>query len=73
LSDVTALIREVLHEVGREAPVVILPEMRLRQDLGFDSLELAILTVKIEAEYGVDVFAQGVVHTVGEVLQRVHP
>ena len=44
---------------------------RLREDLGLDSLELAILTVKLEAEFGVDVFAEGIVATAGEVEARI--
>jgi acyl carrier protein len=41
-----------------------------------NSLELAILTVRIEAVYQVDVFEQGLVATVGEVAERIgerHP
>ncbi len=43
----------------------------LRADLEFDSLELAVLTVKIEAEFGVDVFADVVVTTVGEIEEKI--
>lgn len=46
-------------------------DMRLREDLGLDSLELAVLTVKIEAVHGVDVFADGLVTTVGEIEQKI--
>lgn len=45
-------------------------DLRLREDLGFDSFDLAELTVRIEDRFGVDVFAGGVVRTVGEVLGR---
>lgn len=44
---------------------------QLRDQLGFDSLDLAELTVRLESETGVDVFVQGVVLTVGEVVQRI--
>lgn len=44
---------------------------RLREDLELDSLDLAELTVRLEAETGVDVFARGLVRTVGEVLARL--
>lgn len=43
----------------------------LRRDLGFDSLDLAELTVRLEERYGVDVFADGLVHTVAEVRGRL--
>lgn len=43
----------------------------LRDDLGFDSLALAELTVRIEDATGVDVFAGGIVATVGAVRARL--
>ena len=45
--------------------------IRLREDLGFDSLALAELTVHIEVAYGVDVFAEGLVATLGEIRARL--
>lgn len=44
---------------------------KLRDDIGFDSLDLAELTVHIEAEYGVDVFEDGIVETVGEIIEKL--
>ncbi len=49
----------------------IAPEDRLRQELEFDSLDLAELTVRLEEHFGVDVFADGLVYTVGEVRSRL--
>jgi acyl carrier protein len=43
----------------------------LRADLGFDSIDFAELTVKIEYKLGVDVFAHGIVSSVGEILQII--
>ncbi|UBD72264.1 phosphopantetheine-binding protein [Bacteroides sp. BFG-257] len=43
----------------------------LRDDLGLDSLDLAELTVRIEAEYDVDIFEDGVVTTIGEILAKI--
>jgi acyl carrier protein len=43
----------------------------LKQDLDLDSLDLAVLTVKIEAETGIDVFAEGIVETVGQLLAKL--
>ena len=45
-------------------------ETRLR-DLELDSLDLAEFTVRIEKETGIDVFADGIISTVGEVDQRI--
>jgi acyl carrier protein len=47
------------------------PELHLRNDIGFDSLDLAELTVRIEAEYDMDVFEDGIVNTVGEILEKL--
>ena len=47
------------------------PQMRLRGDLGFDSLDLAELTVRLEAKFGVDVFADEPVFTVAEVAKKI--
>ena len=45
--------------------------MHLRNDIGFDSLDLAELTVRIEAEYDIDIFEEGIVNTVGEILNKL--
>jgi len=46
-------------------------EMNLREDIGFDSLDLAELTVRIEKEFNVDVFEDGLVNTVQEILGKI--
>ena len=68
LLDITNLIRAHKHQpdVAR-----LDGEMRLREDLGFDSFDLAELTVRIEERFGVDVCATGVVRTVAEVRARL--
>ena len=43
----------------------------LREDVGLDSLDLAELTARIYERHRVDVFASGLVFTVGEVDQRI--
>jgi len=42
-------------------------EMTLRDDLELDSLNLAELTVRIEDEFDIDIFEDGLVETVGEI------
>ena len=46
-------------------------EDRLREDLGFTSFDLAELTVNIEDEFGIDVFEDGLVDTVGEIYTKL--
>ena len=69
MESLTQHFNEVLKVSERPEVEKLKPEMRLRQDLGMDSLELAELTVRIEAAYGVDVFKNGLVATVGEVVE----
>jgi acyl carrier protein len=64
-------INRVLNDSGRDAIALIQPDMRLKQDLDLDSLDLAVLTVKIEAETGIDVFADGIVETVGQIIEKL--
>lgn len=47
----------------------LLPGLHLRNDIGFDSLDLAELTVRIEAEYEIDIFEKGIISTVGEIFE----
>ena len=44
---------------------------RLREDYGFTSFDLAELTVKVEDEYDIDIFEDGLVNTVGEILMKL--
>ncbi|PZU90601.1 MAG: acyl carrier protein [Chryseobacterium sp.] len=55
-----------------EEPVLeIKPEQKLREDLNFDSFDLAELTVKIEEEFGVDIFEDGLVNSVDEIYAKL--
>ena len=49
----------------------IVPEMLLREDLGLDSFDMAELTVKIEDEFDVDIFEDGIVLTVDEIYKKL--
>ena len=43
----------------------------LTNDLGLDSIDLALLTVEIESEFGVDIFENGLISTVGEIFKQL--
>ncbi len=62
------IINTVLDNRNKERIKAINPSMHLRNDIGFDSLDLAELTVRIEAEYNIDVFEEKIVNTVGEII-----
>ena len=65
------IINTVLENRGKATVDAISESSSLKDDLGFDSLDLAELTVRVEAEYDVDIFEDGVVTTVGEILGKV--
>ena len=43
----------------------------LRSDIGFNSFHLAELTVRIEDEFDIDIFEDGIVSTVGDILNKL--
>ena len=54
------------------APIETLSgEMKLREDLNLTSFDLAELTVKIEDVFDVDIFEDGLVSTIGEILDKL--
>lgn len=68
LRDIVNKIRRV---AGRAEFKQLFPEQKLQQDLQLDSLDLAEMTVRIDAKFGVDVFHHGVVITVQDVLTEL--
>jgi acyl carrier protein len=43
----------------------------LQNDLNMDSIVLAELTVRIEDQFDVDVFEDGMIHTIGDLLEKI--
>ena len=66
------IINTVLDNRTKEKLTALSSEMHLRNDIGFDSLDLAELTVRIEAEYDIDIFEDGIVNTVSEIFQKLN-
>ena len=65
------IVNIVLQNRGKRTLKTVSENSSLRDDLGLYSLDLAELTVRIEAEYDVDIFEDGVVTTVGEILAKI--
>jgi len=42
-------------------------EMNLRDDLGLDSIALAELTVRIDEKFGIDIFDNDSIETIGDI------
>lgn len=68
---VLSIINEIRAAKSLE-PVAELKEgTRLREDLSLTSFDLAELTVKIEDEFDVDIFEDGLVNTIGEIYTKL--
>jgi len=71
IEKVLVIINEVLSGSDRPHLVSLSEEMRLREDIGMSSFDLAELTVRVEDEFGVDIFASGLVNTIGEIVAKI--
>lgn len=65
------IINEVLSDSDSQVETIT-SKTDLRNDLGMDSMNLALLTVLIEDEYGVDVFEDGMVSTVSDIEKKIN-
>ena len=69
---VIEIIKKIIVENDIESSVdEIIDSTLLTNDLGLDSLDLALLTVQIESEFGVDIFENGLISTVGEIFEQL--
>lgn len=72
MEDVVLEIINIIRKEKEMLPIDILNSADcLREDLGFTSFDLAELTVRIEDEFDVDIFENGLVNTVGEILTKI--
>lgn len=71
LDDVLVEINRVRAATGKRSLVKVLAADLLREDLELDSLDLAELTVRLQAKFGVDVFAKRNLRTVGDVIEEL--
>ena len=70
-------VNEIIIKVLEEREIefqgdTITEETKLREDLGFDSLGLALLTVHIEEEFNVDIFEDDIVSKVGQIYKKLN-
>lgn len=71
MEDLLIIINNIRANKKESALAKITEKTNLRRDLNFDSFELAELTVNIEDKFGVDIFEDGSVETVGEILAKI--
>ncbi len=65
------IINSILTNKGDSTLDSLSDEMRLREEIGLDSFDMAELTVKIEEDFDVDVFEDGLVFTIGEIKEKL--
>ena len=65
------IIKEILKVKGLDVEILVNEDTKLREDLSLNSFDLAELTVKIEDKFGVDIFEDGLVKTVGEIFAKL--
>jgi len=65
------IVNTILSNKGWVSIERLSGSMKLREDLNFDSLDLAELTVRIEAQFGIDIFEDGLVDTIGGILDKL--
>jgi len=65
------IINEMREEAGNNTIEALASSMDLREDLHLDSLMLAELTVRLEDEFDVDIFEDGIVQTIGEIIVKI--
>ena len=61
----------ILNSILDEPIEKIEHDTDLRNDLGMDSIQLAQLTVEIEDRYDIDIFADGIVESFGEIIAQL--
>lgn len=69
---VLEIINEIRVVKGLTPISVMNPAMTLREDLNLTSFDLAELTVKLEDEFDIDIFEDGLVSTLGEVFNKLN-
>jgi acyl carrier protein len=72
LDSLLIIFNTVLENNGKAQLNELKGDMDLRDDIGFDSLALAEITVRIESKYGIDIFDESIVTNVDEIIQRLN-
>lgn len=68
-------VLSIINDIRKSKNLKVLESLKetdsLRNDLNLTSFDLAELTVRIEDEFGVDIFENGIVSTIGEIYERL--
>jgi len=68
-------VLEIINDIRVVKSMSVIEELNdtdnLRNDLGLTSFDLAELTVRLEDEFDIDIFEDGLVNTVGEIYTKL--
>lgn len=65
------IINQIKANKGEKPLDEISLDMNLRNDLELDSFDLALMTALIEDEFDIDVFEDGIVNTISEIVEKL--
>ena len=68
IEQIKKIVKEIIEDNGEILTIEVTKETQLR-DLGLSSFDLATLTVEIEDHFDVDIFEDGIVSTIGEIIE----
>lgn len=68
---ILSIINEIRAAKSLEPVAELRAETLLREDLSLTSFDLAELTVKIEDEFDIDIFEDGLVNTIGDIYLKL--
>ncbi|MCD4819019.1 MAG: acyl carrier protein [Candidatus Cloacimonetes bacterium] len=71
MEQLNAIIKIITDNKDSNILLEISLDTDLRVDLDFDSLDLAELTVRCEHAFGVDIFDDGIVTTIKEIMEKI--
>lgn len=71
LERLAIILNDIREEKDEDRLEKITENMSLRKDIGLDSLDLALLTAKLEDEFDIDIFEAGIVDNVADILALV--
>jgi acyl carrier protein len=75
MRDKVKVVLDIINELREEKGELPLNEVTettsLREGAGVDSIDLAVLTGRLDEQFGSVIFADGIVETIGEVMEKI--
>jgi acyl carrier protein len=65
------IIKEILSDRSVSIDTSTIKDGTKFQDIGLTSFDLAVLTVKLEDEFRVDIFENGIISSFGEIVNVI--